>query len=1557
MPNNLDANWKAPSNRIVEEALSDPYAESQELQAYISKKNTRGYFQSRYFVTQGRKLSYYNDENIYTEEQKLIYADKDFNSTATEYDIVAMRVIELAPDRILHIKFSNNKFKLDLQFKNETERNEWTTLLLAKKNLHNVQELVREVRSSEAVILTPTFQNLLILEENDQDSWIEQRIDDIFEAAYTLPSAVQTISHGQQRESHSNSISQSGSDFNNDNNSNGNGNGSSDRNSGGSSIGNITVQLLKCSRIAMNELMLLCEDCLIEMGSRHPRVGIHAKSYVQRYAKALKGRCLLELQVILLDSNEIYSDYGHGPRNASSGMCSRLVDIGIESINCALNFTCSLERLRKYTFLPKYIQSFHDNLFSTGELVSTYLNITIDRVEIWFRNLLLLKQEQRGNRIGMFYCVINEILSGAKLQLSTNTSEVLGLGLGISNININGNGNGNGNGDISAGASAGAGVGTSSKTNNSSTTNFNSNTKVDPLQQSLIDKLATTLLLTFADQLRMMASACFDPNSNSLSLGLGLGVNEVEMWDQRCLLQFINGLQTNIDAIVDGYIYYDPNYSKSNSNSSSNGNGNGSSGTSDEVALEVSSHAADAYISACRDVSTIALYRIVSQFTTTLTAFSKPLFQTKLDEDFVGDQAIAVLLSHIKHWYIYIKKSLPSYLISIVHVLITREALNVYITDGLVLAYKSRGRKGYCFNMVGLNQVLRDLSLYEAYFNAHDTDTDTVSSSVSASSDTSGNGNGNGSGNGSGNCTSDRHAGIIDDIPTPEMELINYLKIIFKSSDTSEHVLTYAKGLMFYGINYFLHLYDIHRLVLKLRSDIQPKQRHEILELLSIIVTNMKIATSTDIGLLHGIPVKHPPHILCLLCPTIAIGQISTANGTNNSSSSGISNGNGNGNGNSPGSSTNINSSGWLHITGSKWSIETPTTQTINSNTFMVQTAISNAIEYSRILRDKITEHARKVQISARSRVNHYKSRSKINRSVPVISSVGASSGISSTGTSIPTVTDSSNGNPWNDITGTGTGTGENPWDDSDDASETDTDPQSQSQPSFSFSVSAKGRVLSKRGGINKSNSNNSNSTGNMDLSKTAPAVLLSEEMSGSRSRKNSNSSSFLGLNATSPDIMSRLSLEVPNNNNSNSNSNRTSISISANSGRVLNQRRATATPKSAPAGGNSTMSFASSGSTNSLLSSGPLYPPPPKPATTNSDNNSVSSSAAGTFTPTPPVLMSMNSGYSDISIDMDSSSTAAGTGQEQTSFSKPQVRRRPKAPPSVGGTSTSTSSSPNSSPTASNSNPPTYDEAEELPSVPVLVSAITKKGNKVVHRRINQFYDNACSVVVTDDGANASAGDGTSAGAGAGEGEQMGAWDMKDRRAEQEDRWSQQHGKSDNNGNTNGSSSGNDSDEDESDWPVVLSPASPSASGKIRTSVRSVSPITALPSDEQEQPSPSTTIEVSDGSVCGASFGSKPVKPTKPAKPPKPARPSMSTSISSIPVAVAVDSTNSHVPLVSASVKPTMTASRDETRVNNESISSSPSSPPSSDNAANATANLRLLLQRAQSNLKQQQT
>ena len=60
------------------------------------------------------------------------------------------------------------------------------------------------------------------------------------------------------------------------------------------------------------------------------------------------------------------------------------------------------------------------------------------------------------------------------------------------------------------------------------------------------------------------------------------------------------------------------------------------------------------------------------------------------------------------------------------------------------------------------------------------------------------------------------------------------------------------------------------------------------------------------------------------------------------------------------------------------------------------------------------------------------------------------------------------------------------------------------------------------------------------------------------------------------------------------------------------------------------------------------------------------------------------------------------------------------------------------------------------------------------------------------------------------GEGEQMGSWDMKDRRIEQEDRWSQQHGNvnnsnnnNNNNNNNNGSDngngkgSGNDSDSD----------------------------------------------------------------------------------------------------------------------------------------------------------------
>lgn len=148
----MEANLIIASNKMVNNALESGETEKLEKRGYVSKRNTKGFggfFQTRYFATQGRKLAYWQDEAAYLTEQAILRdIDKDnskYVSTGTEYDIVAIRTMEIAPDRVLLCRFSNDKFKLDLQFRSETERSEWMTILQAKKNLHSVHELRRAI--------------------------------------------------------------------------------------------------------------------------------------------------------------------------------------------------------------------------------------------------------------------------------------------------------------------------------------------------------------------------------------------------------------------------------------------------------------------------------------------------------------------------------------------------------------------------------------------------------------------------------------------------------------------------------------------------------------------------------------------------------------------------------------------------------------------------------------------------------------------------------------------------------------------------------------------------------------------------------------------------------------------------------------------------------------------------------------------------------------------------------------------------------------------------------------------------------------------------------------------------------------------------------------------------------------------------------------------------------------------------------------------------------------------------------------------------------------------
>ena len=697
-----------PANKIVANTLGDPDAEQMELTGYVSKKNTKGFFQSRYFVTAGRKLSYWTDEAAYKEEQtRLQNGDKDDSSYATEYDIVAMKKIEIAPDRILHLRFSNDKFKLDLQFTSETERSEWTSLLLAKKNLHSVQELQRELRDNQAVILTPTFQNLLVLEEDEKDEWMECRIDDMFsfEDTYSNNTSVMT----------------------------------GDLRAGEAEVSG-TVQVLKAARAGIDELIMLCEDCLIEMGSRHPRVGVHCKSYVQRFASALKGRCLLELQVLLLDGTE----GSHG-----SGMCGRLSTLGTESLCSAICFMSSVERLRKYPFMPHhYVQSYHDNLFSTGELISSYLSVAIERVEVWFRNLAKLSRQQKGSRYGKFSVVLDEILHGVQLEKRDKK-----------------------------------------------------------LQAQLMERLATTLLLTYADQIRVV---------------------DITDWDQQCLVDFVQGLHVNAASLRDGYIHWDTENVNANAN------------TAVAAQLPVSSHAADAFSCACSEVASAAILKIVVQFEATLDSFSAPLFDHKVAENWEGDQAVALLVSHIGQWAVHQGKALPAKMCLLVHRRAARLALRTYIHEA-ARAYKLH--KNFALQNSGIVQTERDLQALERFIRT---------------------------------CVSGVNVGqICDDEEHPELALLGYFRKALQCT-TASAAVEFAKAAVTFGSRYGLHLYDFFRLVLKLRGstartqlEVSSVQRRVLLGECSEVLHALEAATATDQGLLLGMECHDVPHLLDYICPQI----------------------------------------------------------------------------------------------------------------------------------------------------------------------------------------------------------------------------------------------------------------------------------------------------------------------------------------------------------------------------------------------------------------------------------------------------------------------------------------------------------------------------------------------------------------------------------------------------------------------------------------------------------------------------------------------------------------
>eukprot|EP01038_Epipyxis_sp_PR26KG_P008273 gene8273-11200_t len=162
----------------------------------------------------GHSLKYYPDSSSY---------EKKPHECSGEYDICDIKSIEKGNNKTFTLYFLNGKFKLELKSISDEVCNEWCEVLLAKKSLYSIDELLLDLNQQNIVFQTTTFQSLLILKEKEQNKWILDRLDESFQII--------------QR----NSLELKDQ---------------------------ISLALIKAAKTSIEEFIVICKECLIELNGR-----------------------------------------------------------------------------------------------------------------------------------------------------------------------------------------------------------------------------------------------------------------------------------------------------------------------------------------------------------------------------------------------------------------------------------------------------------------------------------------------------------------------------------------------------------------------------------------------------------------------------------------------------------------------------------------------------------------------------------------------------------------------------------------------------------------------------------------------------------------------------------------------------------------------------------------------------------------------------------------------------------------------------------------------------------------------------------------------------------------------------------------------------------------------------------------------------------------------------------------------------------------------------------------------------------------------------------------
>lgn len=192
-----------------------------EKEGYLSKKNRKGFYNSRFFQTSNDKISYWIDK-----------ASFEKGESPSTFEIKDIKEIKRSSHGRALVLIFGDKFRIDLKCDFD-ECTTWYEVLTAKKAFYSVKELLIDLKDEKVNFVTKTFSSLMVIPISEQNDWIIDHLNDTFEAA--ADDAQTTMLRSDP------------------------------------------MWVIKAARAVIEEFISTCEECSLELESRNPKLSAHCR--------------------------------------------------------------------------------------------------------------------------------------------------------------------------------------------------------------------------------------------------------------------------------------------------------------------------------------------------------------------------------------------------------------------------------------------------------------------------------------------------------------------------------------------------------------------------------------------------------------------------------------------------------------------------------------------------------------------------------------------------------------------------------------------------------------------------------------------------------------------------------------------------------------------------------------------------------------------------------------------------------------------------------------------------------------------------------------------------------------------------------------------------------------------------------------------------------------------------------------------------------------------------------------------------------------------------------